>query len=450
MRARRHALVIGIDTYPGFGLETQLAGAVRDAQTMAEVLVGRHGFAPEDVHQCLETLATRQGILDALANLRSRAESGDQVLLYFSGHGSQMTDREGDEGDGLDETLVPVDSGRDDDENRDITDDEINHWAAELMEVTPHLTMIFDCCHAATLQRPFWRVRSVPPDLRPVDALPPSPLPVWRDVETGPRPLILAACRDDERALELPPWIAGEYRGAFSFHLIEALRHVESSMTWREIFDRAASALAADCPEQHPEASGDGLDASIFGDSGANSEPGQRAADAGERLLALADRPNRFGLSMKLFRSRGGAWRHPADSTFVEGDRLRTDLRHGHDRGLFVYLFDVSPAGKVTLLFPDLDGHEVLDPGRVLTVGARQGDSLTMTLPGDSSVEKAADHGDLILIGSSTRLSTTRWLAEAAPIAETGAAGVRAKYRVRHPESPTSGSIRVRRTTMGR
>ena len=432
MTGRRHALVIGIDTYPGFGPETQLAGAVRDARTMAEVLIGRHGFAPDDVHRCLANQATRQGILDALANLKSRARSDDQVLLYFSGHGSQMTDREGDEGDGLDETLVPVDSGRDDDENRDITDDEINHWAAGVLEITPHVTMIFDCCHAATLQRPLWRVRSVPPDLRPADALPPSPLPMWRDVETGPRPLILAACRDDERALELPPWIAGEYRGAFSFHLIEALRNAEPSKTWREIFDHAASALAVDCPEQHPEASGDGLDATIFCDSNHSHRSGPPALGAGQRLLALADRPNRFKLSMKLFGSRGGAWSHAAEAFFIEGDRLRVDLRHEHERELFVYLFDISPAGRVTLLFPDLEGHEVLDPGRVLTIGARRGDSLTMSLPDGPSVSNPAGFGNLVTVAAESRLSTPRKYSESSTTGHDDTAGaVHQTYRIR-------------------
>ncbi len=247
--SRRHALVAGIDVYPSFGPETQLAGAVRDARTMVEVLIGGHGFAPEDVLRLFDAQATRSALLGALETLRSRAGAGDQVVVFFSGHGSQMTDREGDEGDGLDETLVPFDSGRGDAENRDVTDDEIHHWAARVLEVTPYLTLIFDCCHAATLHRPGWRVRSVPPDLRPVEALPPSPVPARRDAGVGPRPLMLAACRDDEPAWELPPSIAGEYRG------------------------------------------------------------GARRRATGQRLLDLAARPDRFGLSMELFRSRGGGIR---------------------------------------------------------------------------------------------------------------------------------------------
>ncbi len=411
MRYRRHALVIGIDTYPGFGPESRLSGAVRDARTMAEMLIDRHRFTPGDVLRCLEAKATRRGIMDALEELRRRVGTGDHVLVFFSGHGSQMTDREGDEGDGLDETLVPFDSGRGETENRDISDDELNHWAAGILELTPHLTMIFDCCHAATLHRPAWRVRSVPPDLRPVDALPPSPVATWRDVEVGPRPLMLAACRDDERAFELPASIAGEDRGAFSLHLVEALRRATPKQTWREIFGRTASALAVDCPQQHPQLSGDRLDAPIFGgDRSGGDCSDTREIAAGRRLLELAAGPNRFKLSIKLFRSRGGAWRHLTEPSFVEGDRLRVDLRHGHDRELFVYLFDLGLTGAVTSLFPDPDGHEVLDPGTVLTVGARRGDALELYLPEDLPPGRAAGTGRLLMVAAESRLSTSRLL----------------------------------------
>lgn len=404
--SRRHALVIGIDTYPGFGPESQLAGGVRDAETMAAVLIDRHGFAASDVLRLCEKDATRRAILDAVERLQRAVRDGDQVVLYFSGHGSQMTDREGDEGDGLDETFVPVDSGREIDENRDVTDDEVNHWAAGVLEVTPHLTLIFDCCHGGTLQRPGWRVRCVPPDLRPVELLPPSPIPGWRDVETGPRPLVATACRDDEAAVELPPSIAGAARGAFSFHFVDTLRCAAVGETWREVFARAASALAVDCPEQHPQLSGDGLDVPLFG----GDRTGMRGRDAGRRLLDLAARPDRFGIVMELFRSRGGAWSRQSESSFVVGDRLRVDLRHGHGRELFVYLLDIGLTGRVTLLFPDPEGHELLDPGRTLTIGARRGDVLELFVPDDLPSDRSGGVGHVVVVAAERRLSTARLL----------------------------------------
>ena len=437
----RRALLVGIDSYPGFGPESQLFGAVRDARAMAETLIERFAFEPADVTVLLDEEATRARLVEAMDSLRDRLRKDDQVILFFSGHGSQMTDRECDEGDGLDETLVPFDSGRGEAENRDLSDDEINRWAARVLEETPHLTLIFDCCHSATLHRPAWRVRAVPPDRRPVEELPP-PVAPWRDARSGRRPLLISACRDDERAYEVPASVAGPARGVLSLHLVESLRRAAPQATWREVFAPAAAAAASDCPEQHPQISGEGLDSPIFG----RRRQGVRGLVPGGRLLGLAARPNRLELDLQLFRGRGGAWHRTsghrgAAASFVVGERLRADLRHGHRREIFVYLLDIGLTGRVTLLFPDLEGHEVLDPFTVLTVGARRGDALEMCLPEDLPPGRSAGVGHLLLLGAESRLSTARLLSGAftAERARVGAqAAVVRRYRVRRASEPTS------------
>ncbi len=428
--SHRHALVIGIDDYPGFGLETQLFGAVRDAETMAEVLIEHHRFLPSNIHCLHNEQATRKAILDALDRLAHRVRPGDHVVLFFSGHGSQMTDREGDEGDGLDETVVPCDSGRHRAENRDITDDEINHWSARVLAKTPHLTLIFDCCHAATLNRPLFQFRSVPADRRPVDQLPASPVLPWRDVETGPKPLMIAACKDQQHAYELPPRVAGEARGILSLRLIEALRHSDPATTWRKLFADVAETCVGDSQgAQHPQISGDGIDLPVFADERSIV----RGHDPGRALLALADRPDIFGLTMKLYRSRGGAWLPATDASFRVGDRLRVDLQHDHPRELFVYLLDIGLTGIVTLLFPDLDGHEALDAAKLLTVGDRPGDAMTFVLP-DHLAANASDIGHLLLIASGARISTARLLGGSIDTSHDGvvlAAAIAKTYRLR-------------------
>ena len=124
-----------------------------------------------------------------------------------------MTDREGDEPDGMDETIVPYDSGRDPFENRDITDDELYVRLLALVRVTPFVTAIFDCCHSGTILRDAFgdRGRWVPEDRRPISELPPST--VARDVGSyppgpsgwlplGERYVLIAGCRDEESSFE--------------------------------------------------------------------------------------------------------------------------------------------------------------------------------------------------------------------------------------------------------
>ena len=103
-----HALLVGIDRYPGFGPEAQLAGGVNDARVASELLQERLSLSPGDLVRLLGGQATRAAIVQALEAMLGRVRRDDAVFFYFSGHGSQITDREGDEGDGLDETLVPV------------------------------------------------------------------------------------------------------------------------------------------------------------------------------------------------------------------------------------------------------------------------------------------------------------------------------------------------------
>ena len=80
--------------------------------------------------------------------------------MHYSGHGSQMRDREGDEPDGFDETIVAADSGRSPAPIRDITDDELNLWLRKITERTPNVTLIFDFCHSGTVTRDLFAAKT--------------------------------------------------------------------------------------------------------------------------------------------------------------------------------------------------------------------------------------------------------------------------------------------------
>src|SRR5207249_1910247 len=133
-----------------------------------------------NVTTLLNEQATRDGILAALDALTAAAGPGDVVVIHFSGHGSQIRDRERDEPDGWDETIVPSDSGRVPDPNRDITDDEIYLRLRALAgRQTANITLLFDCCNSGTITRAALggHSRGLPPDDRPEGELGPSPIP---------------------------------------------------------------------------------------------------------------------------------------------------------------------------------------------------------------------------------------------------------------------------------
>lgn len=276
----RRALLIGINEYPNLEERYRLRGCVNDTELMGELLRERFGFRAENVARLRDRDATREAILAALARLESETRAGDTVVLHYSGHGSQMTDREGDEPDGLDETILPSDTGRGEAENRDITDDEIRLWLLRLTEKTHNVTLVFDCCHSGTLTRdPFGAAsRWVEPDLRPAHQLPPSPLAAQHGalstrglgaggwLPLGSRYVLLAGCRDEESSFEYYPGREGEAEvcGAFTYFLCRELWRAEAGSTYRDVFERAAVSVSAEYPRQHPQLEG-ARDRELFG-----------------------------------------------------------------------------------------------------------------------------------------------------------------------------------------
>ena len=173
LAAGRRALLIGIDAYQSV---SPLNGPVNDANDMAAFLVERAGFQQSDLRILLNAEATRDNILAEIeAWLIKGTKPGDDVLLYFSGHGFQQPDLDGDETDNLDETLVPVDVRVD--EGRMvrgmITDDDIALLLDRLADRRTYV--VVDACHSGTSTRAVldgdsWRYTKTPrlPDGAPL------------------------------------------------------------------------------------------------------------------------------------------------------------------------------------------------------------------------------------------------------------------------------------------
>jgi hypothetical protein len=274
---RRHALLAGVDRYPHFDESSQLRSCVHDVRLMADVLANELGFRPGDMTLLLDGAATREALLAGLADLRVRARPGDAVVFYWSGHGSQM-EEEG-AGDGVVcETIVPVDSGREPQENRDIADREIYSWLLTLGEVTANVAVIADTCFSGGVVRDSWGEKWVAPDSRPCspDSRPcPRPpaagaaqrgAPLLRDV--GPsgflpldeRYVLLAACRFREHAKELK----SRPYSAFTYFLTQELLRAPAGATYRDVMERVRLAVTAEVTDQTPQVEG-ARDRVLFG-----------------------------------------------------------------------------------------------------------------------------------------------------------------------------------------
>ena len=89
--ARRVALLVGVSAYRHEAVP-KLEGPVHDVAAMRDVLTRRWGFRAEDIRTLTDRQATRDNILTELTALAQRSGPGDEVLVYFSGHGTSALD----------------------------------------------------------------------------------------------------------------------------------------------------------------------------------------------------------------------------------------------------------------------------------------------------------------------------------------------------------------------
>ena len=107
----------------------------------------RWWFAEEDGNPY--RVPTRANLTRALRWLLDGAAAGDSLVFHFSGHGVQKLDSNGDEADGYDEALCPVDF--EDPRGGVILDDEINATIVRPLGRGVKLHAIVDTCHSGTI-----------------------------------------------------------------------------------------------------------------------------------------------------------------------------------------------------------------------------------------------------------------------------------------------------------
>ncbi|KAJ4388125.1 Ca(2+)-dependent cysteine protease [Gnomoniopsis smithogilvyi] len=146
---KRKALLIGINY---FGQRGQLRGCINDVRNMSAYLAEHFGYKREDMvlltddQQNPMSQPTKQNILRAMHWLVKDARPNDSLFLHYSGHGGQTKDLDGDEDDGYDEVIYPVDFRQ----VGHITDDEMHRIMVRPLAAGVRLTAIFDSCHSGT------------------------------------------------------------------------------------------------------------------------------------------------------------------------------------------------------------------------------------------------------------------------------------------------------------
>ncbi|EMD33421.1 hypothetical protein CERSUDRAFT_98532 [Gelatoporia subvermispora B] len=164
LEAKKKALLVAVQYQelscrPGYS-DAALRGTSHDPGALEKLLVNTYKWKKEDIRVMTDSEPpTKDNILTAMKKLVKGARSGDTFFFLFSGHGSQVKNRNGAELDGFDEVIWPADvrfndqltwEDPGDPTENFIIDDEIHNILVEHLPKGSRMVMLFDHCHSGT------------------------------------------------------------------------------------------------------------------------------------------------------------------------------------------------------------------------------------------------------------------------------------------------------------
>jgi hypothetical protein len=200
----KYALLIGINYN---NTENQLNGCINDTNNIKTLLTGTYGF--KNINLLTDDTAiipTKDNIMKELISLLSNSISGDILFILYSGHGTQTTDISGDEIDGLDECIVPINAVN---LNTCITDDELNNVFKTYLKPNVKVFCLFDSCFSGTIL-----------DLK-YNYTTNNELIISKDVDFDKQLIVISGCSDTQTSSDA--FINDTYTGAMTYSFLNSI-----------------------------------------------------------------------------------------------------------------------------------------------------------------------------------------------------------------------------------
>ena len=212
------ALIVGINYT---GTPYALNGCINDANNMREFVSARGCDKILMMTDKDLVKPTRINILAGLTNLLLTTNEGETSMFYYSGHGTNIADTNGDETDGQDECIFTLDG-------RLIVDDEMNTIIKKYLKSNATLFILCDCCHSGTL---FDLKYNYNEDTNLV-----------KDVDLSGNVYYISGCRDSQVSMET--FTNRQSQGA----LTNAFLSTESS-NWKDFITNLRSKIQGQTPQ---------------------------------------------------------------------------------------------------------------------------------------------------------------------------------------------------------
>lgn len=229
----KKALLIGINY---IGTSNELNGCINDVDAMEKMLM-KTGFN-NFVKLTDKTLVkpTKSAILNTFTNLLRSSKVGDLLCFFYSGHGSYILDRSGDELDGRDEAIVSLDMNI-------VSDDELKAIIQAELKEGVTLLGIFDSCFSGSIL-----------DLKYMynDSLNFDKYTEYdKELETKGNVICLTGCNDNQTSSEA--LIESTVRGALCACLTDVV--TDKNITWRNLLLNIRQVLKDSGYDQIPQLS---------------------------------------------------------------------------------------------------------------------------------------------------------------------------------------------------
>jgi len=216
--------------------EYELEGCINDLKHITAHFLSQTGFVPDNIVPMTDDtkiVPTKQVMESSMHQFVNNAINGDRLFLQYSGHGTSVKDKTGDEDDGYDEALCPLDGGV-------IVDDWMFFNVVKPLERAPtaSLFVLIDACHSGTcldLQHQYQAIRK-----------PKETIAVREDKNvkrTASCQVIgFSAALDSQTATDIQDRVP---QGAFTEMFIEVFqKHQKKPLTWRQFLLNVDGLLA--------------------------------------------------------------------------------------------------------------------------------------------------------------------------------------------------------------
>jgi len=237
----KKALFIGINY---FNTTSELNGCIDDVVNMRNLLIDAFGYSLADISVLRDDttnptlIPNKKNILQSIAKIVKNSANCTEIWIHYSGHGTQISDKNGDEISKLDGVIVPsdyTDAGY-------IVDDDLY---AILKGVKCKTILIFDSCHSGTVVDLPWSFIYQTPSSYTIQNNNNNSL-------TNPEIFMFSGSRDDQTSEDSYSEDQRQAVGAFTNAFISSIRARNHEVSFLTLYRDVCMFLAANNFSQVP------------------------------------------------------------------------------------------------------------------------------------------------------------------------------------------------------